>query len=76
MRLIDADKMRENLEWCKTQAPTDNFWDDAIERLDVQPTVESVPLEPLCNFLSKATHPCILLAIGCPYDKANCEDCN
>ena len=40
MRLIDADKMRENLVWCKSQSSRyDNYWDDVIERLDVQPTV-------------------------------------
>lgn len=41
MRLIDADKMRENLLWCKEQSGSYNdvYWDDVIERLDVQPTV-------------------------------------
>lgn len=45
MRLIDADKMRENLIWCKEQSGgNDTFWDDAIERLDVQPTIDAVPV--------------------------------
>ena len=40
MRLIDADKMRENLVWCKSQSSSyDDYWDDVIERLDAQPTV-------------------------------------
>lgn len=40
MRLIDADKMRENLVWCKSQSSSYNdYWDDVIERLDAQPTV-------------------------------------
>ena len=44
MRLIDADKMRENLEWCKSQSGryNDIYWDDVIERLDVQPTIDAV----------------------------------
>ena len=45
MRLIDADKMRENLVWRKEQSgDSDSFWDDVIERLDVQPTVDAVPV--------------------------------
>lgn len=41
MRLIDADGMRENLLWCKEQSGSYNdvYWDDVIERLDIQPTV-------------------------------------
>ncbi len=40
MRLIDADKMRENLLWCKAQSSHyDDYWDDVIERLDAQPTI-------------------------------------
>lgn len=40
MRLIDADKMRENLLWCKAQSGQyDDYWDDVIERLDAQPTI-------------------------------------
>jgi len=40
MRLIDADKMRENLLWCKEQSSQyDDYWDDVIERLDAQPTI-------------------------------------
>lgn len=40
MRLIDADKMRENLLWCKAQSSQyDDYWDDVIERLDAQPTI-------------------------------------
>lgn len=40
MRLIDADKMRENLLWCKAQSGQhDNYWDDVIDRLDAQPTI-------------------------------------
>lgn len=39
-RLIDADAMRDNLLWCKSQSSSyDNHWDDVIERLDAQPTV-------------------------------------
>lgn len=35
MRLIDADEMRENLLWCKSQSGSyDDYWDDVIERLD------------------------------------------
>ena len=47
MRLIDADIMRENLEWCKSQSGRydDIYWDDVIERLDVQPTVDAVPVK-------------------------------
>lgn len=46
MRLIDADIMRENLEWCKSQSGryNDIYWDDVIERLDVQPTVDAAPV--------------------------------
>lgn len=44
-RLIDADEMRENLLWCKSQSSRyDNYWDDVIERLDVQPTIDAVPV--------------------------------
>jgi len=40
MRLIDADKMRENLLWCKAQSGQyDDYWDDVIDRLDAQPTI-------------------------------------
>jgi len=40
MRLIDADKMRENLLWCKAQSSQyDDYWDDVIKRLDAQPTI-------------------------------------
>lgn len=40
MRLIDANKMREGLVWCKSQSSRyDDYWDDVIERLDAQPTV-------------------------------------
>ena len=47
MRQIDADIMRENLEWCKSQSGRydDIYWDDVIERLDVQPTVDAVPVK-------------------------------
>jgi len=47
MRLIDADIMRENLEWCKSQSGRydDIYWDDVIERLDVQPTVDAAPIK-------------------------------
>jgi len=39
-RLIDADAMREELLWCKSQSSSyDNYWDDVIERLDAQPTI-------------------------------------
>ena len=46
MRLIDADIMRENLEWCKSQSGRydDIYWDDVIERLDVQPTIDAAPV--------------------------------
>ena len=46
MRLIDGDEMRENLEWCKSQSGqyNDIYWDDVIERLDAQPTVEAAPV--------------------------------
>ena len=40
MRLIDADEMRDGILWCKSQSSDyDNYWDDVIERLDAQPTV-------------------------------------
>ena len=40
MRLIDADKMRENFLWCKAQSGQyDDYWDDVIDRLDAQPTI-------------------------------------
>lgn len=47
MRLIDADIMRENLEWCKSESGryNDIYWDDVIERLDVQPTVDAAPVK-------------------------------
>ncbi len=79
MRLIDADKMRENLEWCKIQATTDNFWDDAIERLDVQPTVEAVPLKPLAKFIVDNLDPrvdcgtCAKIADG--WEERVCSNC-
>lgn len=39
-RLIDADAMREELLWCKSQSSQyDDYWDDVIERLDAQPTI-------------------------------------
>lgn len=41
-----------------------------------EPTVSAVPLDKVCKFLGKATQPCILLAIGCPYDESNCEECD
>lgn len=50
MRLIDADAMRENLLWCKGQSGSyDDYWDDVIERLDAQPTVDV--LQTLWNAL-------------------------
>ena len=54
MRLVDADEMRENLEWCKSQSGqyNDIYWDDVIERLDVQPTVDAIPIEPLAAWLT------------------------
>lgn len=47
MRLIDGDEMRENLEWCKSQSGQYNgiYWDDVIERLDAQPTVDDAPVK-------------------------------
>lgn len=47
MRLIDGDEMRENLEWCKSQSGqyNDIYWDDVIERLDAQPTVDAAPVK-------------------------------
>ena len=47
MRLVDADIMRENLEWCKSQSGryNDIYWDYVIERLDVQPTVDAAPVK-------------------------------
>lgn len=48
----------------------------ARELIEDAPSVPAVPLDKLCKFLGKATHPCILLAIGCPYDKSNCEECD
>ncbi len=46
MRLIDADEMRENLLWCKSQSSRyDNYWDDVIERLDAQPTIDATPVK-------------------------------
>lgn len=45
-RLIDADELRENLLWCKSQSSRyDNYWDDVIARLDVQPTVDAAPVK-------------------------------
>ncbi len=54
MRLIDADEMRENFEWCKSQSGqyNDIYWDDVIERLDVQPTVDAIPIDPLAIWLA------------------------
>lgn len=60
MRLIDADGMRENLLWCKEQSGDykSEYWDDVIERLDVQPTVsgwisvkDRLPDEHPCQYL-------------------------
>jgi len=49
---------------------------EARRRIMEIPSVPAVPLDNLCEFLGKATHPCILLAIGCPYDESNCEECD
>lgn len=47
MRIIDADELRENLEWCKSQSGqyNDIYWDDVIERLDAQPTIDAAPVK-------------------------------
>lgn len=49
---------------------------DVKEIIKAVPEVDAVPLDNLCEFLEKATQPCILLAIGCPYDESNCEECD
>lgn len=68
MRLIDADIMRENLEWCKSQSGRydDIYWDDVIERLDVQPTVDAVPITRCkdCKWYDAELH-CKLNGYGC-----------
>ena len=57
-RLIDADEMRENLLWCKPQSSRyDNYWDDVIERLDVQPTVNAVPVHAISVWLAAYAAP-------------------
>lgn len=46
MRLIDGDALRESIEWCKEQSAkcNDSYWDDILERIDVQPTIDAVPV--------------------------------
>ena len=46
MRLIDADALRESIEWCKEQSAkcNDSYYDDMLERIDVQPTIDAVPV--------------------------------
>ena len=69
-RLIDADKMRENLLWCKEQSSSyDNYWDDVIERLDAQPTVEEQePIRPEREKVIKGLELCY-------YPPSKCDDC-
>lgn len=40
------------------------------------PSVKTVPLDKLCEFLGGAVTPCILLNIGCPYNEATSKDCD
>lgn len=40
MRLIDADELRTEFEWCREESTDKERWDDVIERLDCQQTVE------------------------------------
>ena len=74
MRLIDADAIDLDRE-----VELADDWKTAHEIANCvkyAPTVPAVPLDKLCEFLGKATQPCILLAIGCPYDESNCEECD
>lgn len=47
MRLIDGDALKENIEWCKKQSPEcdSDLWDDLLERIALQPTVDAVPVK-------------------------------
>ena len=47
MRLIDADKLIENFEWCKEQAGrfNEDHWKDVIQRVNEQPTIDPPTME-------------------------------
>lgn len=40
MRLIDADALKQELQWCLEQSSDTERWRDVIERVDAVPTVE------------------------------------
>lgn len=42
MRLIDADKLRTEFEWCREESADKERWDDVIERLDSQTVADPV----------------------------------
>lgn len=46
MRLIDADELIVNFEWCKQQAGrfNENHWNDVIRRVNEQETVDAEPV--------------------------------
>ena len=47
IRLIDATTFIEGLEWCREQEGPreERYWDDLIERVEAQPTIEAIPVE-------------------------------
>lgn len=46
VRLIDANALTDEFEWCKQQAAECNRkeWDEIITRVSKQPTVDAVPV--------------------------------
>lgn len=66
MRLINADDLIENYEWCKQQAGRykEDEWNDVIQRVNVQPTVVAVPLKPLCEWLADYAAPPAIASNG------------
>ena len=42
MRLIDADELRTEFEWCREESTDKEHWDDVIERLDSQMVADPV----------------------------------
>lgn len=71
MRPIDADEMRENLEWCKSQSEqyNDIYWDDVIARLDAQPTIDAAPVKHGKWKAAKAGGP------NYPFWDSRCSEC-
>ena len=44
-RLIDADALKESIRWCQEQGSSyDTYWDDILERIDAQPTIDAEPV--------------------------------